>query len=427
MGIFDFDRPIIPNIGPITGGMPQLPQQGGGFLSGIGDWLGGEMPGSAGTNRLGYIGAALQDAGAAPGDGGYLDRYTRRSQNAQTLAQQQKVNKDIQSAFATGDMNKVRQVLMAAAANGTDISHITQALQFGQPKYEQVDPAKDTVSIDPLTGERKMVSRGVRPMKAPTTRTVRMGGQEVTQEFDEKTGQWKEVGRGAAWKPDDGTGLGNSGVVVPPGGQLIDRRTGKPLYTAPPKKLPASVQAAESDDISAIQTSRSISKDLGVVRKQIQDGQLTLSPFANAAGSAMNYLGVGNDNSHRMATFKSSLEKLRNDSLRLNKGVQTEGDAVRAWNELFSNLNDQNLVQQRLAEIQAINDRAANLHAQQIDLRRRNYDYPDFDPNQIAPEAALGGPGSTGAPGSGGGQQAPRQQQTSAKIRVYNPATGRLE
>lgn len=39
-------------------------------------------------------------------------------------------------------------------------------------------------------------------IKAPTTRTVRRGLQTVTEEFDKNTGGWKQVGSGAAFKPD---------------------------------------------------------------------------------------------------------------------------------------------------------------------------------------------------------------------------------
>lgn len=270
------------------------------------------------------------------------------------------------------------------------------------PKYEKL--GNDLVELPTLQGGAPRIAMAG-PLDAPKTRTVRIGPEDVTQEFDQKSGKWSEVGRGAAFKPDSAS---ENGVVVPPGAGLIDRRTGKPLYMAPPKKLPASVQNAESDDINAIQTARGLSKDLGVIRKQIETGQLVLGPIANNAGRAMNYMGMGNDNSHRFATFKASLEKQRNDSLRLNKGVQTDGDAQRAWKELFDNLNDQNLVKERLAEIQAINDRGANLRAQQIDLRRRNFDYPDFDQSQIDPQAALGGAGSTGNPN---GQRPPASPQ----------------
>lgn len=52
------------------------------------------------------------------------------------------------------------------------------------------------------------------------------------------------------------------------------------------------------------------------------------------------------------------MERLRNESLRLNAGVQTEGDAQRAWNELFGNLNDESVVKAQLQRIQQLNNRA---------------------------------------------------------------------
>lgn len=50
-------------------------------------------------------------------------------------------------------------------------------------------------------GQPRWLDVGVQA-KAPTTRNIRLGTQEVTQEFDPTTGVWKEVGRGAAFKPE---------------------------------------------------------------------------------------------------------------------------------------------------------------------------------------------------------------------------------
>src|SRR5688572_2927534 len=56
-------------------------------------------------------------------------------QNA--MGQREAANKEIQAAIATGDMNQVRAVLSKhATTNPEGVSHIIQALQFGQPKYE---------------------------------------------------------------------------------------------------------------------------------------------------------------------------------------------------------------------------------------------------------------------------------------------------
>jgi hypothetical protein len=96
--------------------------------------------------------------------------------------------------------------------------------------------------------------------------------------------------------------------------------------------------------------------------------------------------------SRNFASFQSTLEKLRNDSLRLNKGVQTEGDAVRAWNELVKNINDPQVVRQRLAEIREINNRAIALRKYNIDVIRSNFGVGPLDTSAYERQApALGG------------------------------------
>ena len=63
----------------------------------------------------------------------------------------------------------------------------------------------------------------------------------------------------------------------------------------------------------------------------------------------------------------------------MNTGVQTDGDAQRAWNELFQNINDTDLVKQRLAEIKNINKRGAELQQLKIDGVRANYGHGPLD------------------------------------------------
>lgn len=138
------------------------------------------------------------------------------------------------------------------------------------------------------------------------------------------------------------------------------------------KALPVALQKMEDSDISDIQLANSMQADLGAIKTQIDNGSLKLGMVSNLAGSARNYLGVSDENSRNLATFKATLEKMRNDSLRLNKGVQTEGDAQRAWNEVFQNINDASVVSKRLDEIQNINARAAEQRMQRVDLRRNN-------------------------------------------------------
>lgn len=147
----------------------------------------------------------------------------------------------------------------------------------------------------------------------------------------------------------------------------------------PPKPLPVGALKMQQETLDAIGTAGGINADLGAVLQQVESGSLKLGPVTNAVGSVRNTLGMSDENSQNLATFKATLEKLRNDSLRLNKGVQTDGDAQRAWNELISNINDPKVVSKRLKEIQALNERAVEFHQMNIDTLRNNYGAGSID------------------------------------------------
>lgn len=151
----------------------------------------------------------------------------------------------------------------------------------------------------------------------------------------------------------------------------------------PEKPLPVPAVKLQNELIGEIGSLAGINADLGGIAQQVEAGELTLGPVQNYMSDLKNKTGIGvDDNSRRYQSFVATLEKLRNDSLRLNKGVQTEGDAVRAWNELMANTKDPVYVAARIKEIQAINQRASILKRQQNDLMRSNYGYEPMDYSQ---------------------------------------------
>ncbi|MBK8106094.1 MAG: hypothetical protein IPK42_11155 [Betaproteobacteria bacterium] len=154
------------------------------------------------------------------------------------------------------------------------------------------------------------------------------------------------------------------------------RQAGKPAGTTvnvnTGERIPHQLVKQQDDLIDKTSTARSIDADLGAVEKQIASGSLQFGPVRNLINTGRNVAGISNEESRAFGTFKSTLEKLRNDSLRLNTGVQTEGDAQRAWNELFQNINDTKFVQQRLGEIRKINQRAAQIHEYRLNTLRQN-------------------------------------------------------
>lgn len=183
--------------------------------------------------------------------------------------------------------------------------------------------------------------------------------------------------------------------------------------TAPAKPMPAAALKMRQDAVDAIGTASSMSADLGALASQIEDGKLKLGPLGNMVSETRNFLGESNENSRNYQSFKATLERLRNESLRLNKGVQTDGDAQRAWNELLTNINDPDVVAQRLREIDAINRRAMELQQFNLDLIEQNY---GSQPTDTAPLRAQ--PATVGA---GTGSSAARK----TVVRTGRDATGR--
>lgn len=177
-------------------------------------------------------------------------------------------------------------------------------------------------------------------------------------------------------RTQEGIAGGNLSVAR---GNLAERqrenaaKTGDSADGMPAKPLPVAALKLRVEAQDAADTAEGINERLTNVEGRIASGKLSFGPIKNAINSGLNAAGMSTQESRNFASFKSELEKMRNDSLRLNKGVQTDGDAQRAWNELFQNINDTELVKQRLSEIKQINERAKNLRLMEVDTINRNY------------------------------------------------------
>lgn len=200
------------------------------------------------------------------------------------------------------------------------------------------------------------------------------------------------------------------------------------------RPLTATELRLQQENIDAINLASNMDIDLAQFERQIEAGELPLGRLDNIESEARNWWGSGatTPGSRNYASFRAMLEKARNDSLRLNKGVQTEGDAVRAWNELIANISDPELVKQRLAEIRVINQRAADERQMMIDLIRQNKGLDALDVRALvqprpafgqakAPEAA---PRPGGATGTWGEQPAPSAPPLRLDVNGVGGTTG---
>lgn len=163
----------------------------------------------------------------------------------------------------------------------------------------------------------------------------------------------------------------------------IKARASTPNIKGNGKPLPYQAIKAVNEEVENIGISKGIQSDLQGFVTQLDTGTLKLGPMENLKNTALNKANQSTEASRNYWSFMSNLEKLRNDSLRLNKGIQTEGDAQRAWKELLSNVTDQKFVRQRLKEIQTINERAIKLRQQKINNITKNYNKDDYDFSDI--------------------------------------------
>lgn len=289
---------------------------------------------------------------------------------------------------------------------------LTQKMALDEARRKPIQISEGETLFDPMSG-KPIFSSPAKPKDPKTVNTAegvfvlnhdgslgkRLGSAPAQLQIDNRPPrqvQTVQTAEGVFTINPDGI-LGNrlGGSPRANASQVIGQdEMGNPIYGAQAKPMPPAALKLQQEELDAIGGASSISADMGAARKMIEEGKLQLGPWQNLVSKGQNFAGMSDENSRNFASFNATLEKARNDSLRLNKGVQTEGDAVRAWNELLSNINDPALVKQRLAEIEQINARGASLRKLNVDNIRQNYGLNPLDTSgyeRVAP--AIGGGG----------------------------------
>jgi hypothetical protein len=142
---------------------------------------------------------------------------------------------------------------------------------------------------------------------------------------------------------------------------------GKPLPVGALKLVDDAKQAMAATGESRTLIDRSISK--------IRRGEVKLGPVRNLIARGRNVAGESSPESRAYADIKQTFEKLRNNYLLLAKGVQTEGDAQRAWNsEIGEDIqNDNELALQQLQKARELIERATQMQNDRVDQVYANY------------------------------------------------------
>jgi hypothetical protein len=164
------------------------------------------------------------------------------------------------------------------------------------------------------------------------------------------------------------------------------------------RQPPAAVVKAEEEDFAAIDTIDQLTPEIGGVLKMF--GRTKTGEFkgplrigvGGAIQSGLGYLGMGEENEQTRlarAAYDRFVTRYINESLRLNAGVQTEGDAQRAVAEL-GNANSTEAAYDALIELVEINQRARLMKERAISGRRERY---GLDPAAVPPSVEIPGIG----------------------------------
>lgn len=235
---------------------------------------------------------------------------------------------------------------------------------FGQPKVEtkEIDRGDRVDLINTRTGELiTSFKKGLAP-QAPKEK-----------ELWTNTPVTDALGRSVFLPTPYGSQQGKKPINAATGQVISDYA---PTRTKP--VLPPAIQKAEDTDYENITSANTLVRSTGDIINSFATGQIPTS-FLGTSGAALKSMtGIGADDPQVVAynDFQRFKTKLVNESLRLNKGTQTEGDAVRAVKELNSAKSPQDAIA-ALTQLNYYNSQSIENASKNVLRRRKNSGLPD--------------------------------------------------
>jgi hypothetical protein len=255
-------------------------------------------------------------------------------------------------------------------------------LETGQPIYTAPAETKPVVVggnlVDPTTGN--VVFAAPKEQKAPELKDF---PDNTLRQYDSVSGTWKVIARKPAGEGktmyDNKPTVDAQGrlVFLPtrPGLPVVDAQTGKPVDGFMPKTeakpLPPALQKAEEEDYDLGQSAINLAKDANKYVTSIINGTIPFGLKEKASIAVRSALGSNDPDVVARNDFNRWKTEYTNESLRLNKGTQTEGDAIRAGKELESAESPADAAK-AIIRLRDLNARRAGDYQTSINRRRTN-------------------------------------------------------
>ena len=141
------------------------------------------------------------------------------------------------------------------------------------------------------------------------------------------------------------------------------------------RPLPSNLAKAEEEDYGTAQASANLATDTNRVIGQIKSGEIKFGLKDRASIRARQVFGSQDPDVIARENYDKFLLVLTNESLRLNKGTQTEGDAERAAKELLSSESPE-AAASAMNRLLEVNVRRAQNAANSVERRRANAGFP---------------------------------------------------
>jgi hypothetical protein len=230
--------------------------------------------------------------------------------------------------------------------------------------------------------------------KAPEVRDFADG---TTRQYDPVTQTYKIVarkpqGEGKSMYAGTPTTDPTTGKLVflptRPGLPVLDATTGKPVdYVGKPasKPMPATLQKAEEEDFDAGQAAINLANDSQKYLNSITKGTIKFGRLTKAGLATQSFFGSSDPDVVARNEFERFKITLVNESLRLNKGTQTEGDAIRAAKELQGAESSAD-AGKAIQTLRDLNARRAQDYQKSIVRRRANAKAGDPEVNLEVPK-----------------------------------------
>jgi hypothetical protein len=289
----------------------------------------------------GRVMGSMADTVAEP-----LNAFTRNYNAGQVIGQRNeelRQREQVRNALIQQQQQEQQQQTAQAEADDAEWDQAYAAKDWGA--MARIDPQSTKI-----LWEHEQASKPPSPIQYEKTP---WGGQIAMQD-GKKVGDWNPPAP-QQYGPNRDIELANYLLSLPPDKRQAAQAAlggkgsaGKPLPTSALRMVDEANQAiaatAQSDALIA------------PAIQALEDGKVQLGILRNVESRTRNVAGKSDENSRGYASLMQTLEKLRNNYLLLAKGVQTEGDAQRAWNSEIgeSVQNDNQLALQQLRKAQGM-------------------------------------------------------------------------